>query len=671
MGEVENQLNIKGVNKFYKNFQALKDINLSIDSGEFVAILGESGSGKSTLLNVISGLDSLESGEITINGISTRNFSPKEWATYRNNFVGIVFQEYNLIDHLTVVENVELPLLLQGVSSKIAHQKALEKCKLLGLAKHAHKLPKKISGGQQQRAAIARALVTDPLVILADEPTGALDSENATIILDVLKVLSQDHIVILVTHDEEFAQQYATRIVLLEDGEIASDTNNKVISYEFTQGLNLKSPNMRLKVMWKFAKNNLLKRKFRTLFTSLTMSFGLISIFLIIFLVNGIRTEVTGVISSIIPKDQYFINSELTNATLTDTQLQFVQNQDLVNEAYFQYSLVTFSNEVMVQYDAETYYKQNDYSLYGIPTNEKNFFYRNKLIGTYPQNENEVIISSGLAEELLGFSIQEKELPQVVDLLKQKSITVDRISNTSEINETFNITGVLYNTQLISYTLNTKLEKMAQTLPDTEDDSYYQQSSVDKTGIVVYFNSNKTDKINQFEDILTSNGLVLKNPVKVIFGAINDFFDTILYVLVGTASISLIVSGILVGLMIYISVLERIKEIGVLTSLGARKANIRHLFIFESGFIGLLSSTIALVISLVITWIINMIFDNTIGALFRFFNIGLLSHLKLLHIDIISIVVVLALSILYSIICGFIPAFLASRLKAVEALRKE
>src|SRR5690554_367718 len=170
MSKEKSMLTVKSLNKFYGNFQALKDINFKVESGELVVILGESGSGKSTLLNVISGLDELNSGEITINGISTREFNHKDWAIYRNHYVGFVFQEYNLVDHLSVVENVELPLLLQGVNASIARNRALEKCRLLGLGKHTHKLPKKISGGQQQRVAIARALVTEPKVILADEP---------------------------------------------------------------------------------------------------------------------------------------------------------------------------------------------------------------------------------------------------------------------------------------------------------------------------------------------------------------------------------------------------------------------------------------------------------------------------------------------------------------------
>ncbi len=668
-----SQLNLKGVNKYYGKLHALKNINLVVEEGEFLGILGESGSGKSTLLNVISGLDTLDSGEITINGITTRDFSKKEWAIYRNHYIGFVFQEYNLVDHLTVVENVELPLLLQGTDPSVARERALQKCKILGLSKHVHKLPKKISGGQQQRAAIARALVTEPKVILADEPTGALDSENARIILDILKVLSKDHIVILVTHDEEFAEAYSTRLIRLEDGVIVSDSNTKKIGYESTSQLDLKRPNMRLKVLWKFAYNNLKKRLVRTFFTSLTMSLGLIAIFLIIFLVNGIRTEVTDVIKEIIPEDQYYITSEMNHANITDEEYDFVVAQSIVSEAYFDTTLIPLTNQLIEYYkDGEEYYQVANYSIRSIPLNERNFIYRNNLIGNYPQDENEVIITSGLASELVGSSINENELDRALDYIKQnEKLTIVRLSSETLLNEDFDVVGIIYNKQPVSYALHTKVDELKQQITEEDIQWYYGAPLEDRSNLTVYLSTDNEDRIEDFEDLLFENGLILNNPVKIIFSTIDDFFDTILYILVGTASISLLVSGILVGLMIYISVLERIKEIGILTSIGARSSNIRNLFIFESGFLGFLSSFIALFISLFFTWMINAIFNRTIGNLFRVLNMNIFDQFKLLHVDIIAILVVFGLSIIYSILCGLIPAYKASRLNAIEALRKE
>lgn len=669
-------LSLKNVNKYYKtssnNFHALKDINLFVEEGEFVAILGESGSGKSTLLNVISGLDTYESGDITINGISTKDFSKKEWAIYRNNYVGFVFQEYNLVEHLTIAENVELPLLLQGVKPKEARRRALEKCALLGLKKHTHKKPKKVSGGQQQRAAIARALVTEPKVILADEPTGALDSENAKIILDILKALSKDHVVILVTHDEENAHNYANRIVTLEDGNIISDSNENLNHFVHSSDLDLKRPSMNLKVLWKFAKNNVSKRFIRTMFTACTMAIGLISIFLITFLINGIKTEVTDLISSIIPEDQYFITSEVRDAIISDEKYEQVKNMEEISEAFFQYNIRPLVNKPTDEDDnVIKYYQPENYDLIGIPKSEKNFFYNSKLTGQYPKTENEIIITSSLAEKIIGIAnIKKDNLDDAFNLVKDKTFTVERVSISKELNEEFKIVGIIHSTYQQVFSFNSKLEKIAQDITE-EDMQMYGRQAVDKSSIIVYLNINRQKDIDNFKDTLADDGLVLKNPVKIVYGTIDSFFDTVLYILVGTASVSLVVAGILVGLMIYISVIERIKEIGILTSLGAKGSNIISLFLFESGFIGFLSSFIALVFSVLISLLINNIFNSTIGELLRTLKISQLDTFKLLHIDYITILIVFGISILFAMLSGLIPAILASRLKAVEALRKE
>lgn len=678
-------LTLKHVNKYYtesNNFHALKDINLHVEAGEFVAILGESGSGKSTLLNVISGLDTYQSGDIVIGGVSTQQFNKKEWAIYRNHYVGFVFQEYNLVDHLTIVENVELPLLLQGVSAKEARKRALEKCQLLGLKNHTHKIPQKVSGGQQQRAAIARALVTEPKVILADEPTGALDSENATIILEILKKLSKTHVVILVTHDEEYANTYASRIVKLEDGKIISDTNPNEVKYQINNELNLKRPNMKAKVLFKFARNNIGKRKFRTLFTSATMSIGLISIFLIIFLVNGIRTEVTNFVYQLIPKDQYMINSEVRNADLNQEHLDLVRELDEIDEAYFQYTLYPYLNREEGNYQDEQgreikYYERSHYTLTGIPSKRTNFNYKNDLVGRYPKSENEIIVTSKLVEKLININnINQKDLQDAFEMVQNETITIERISLSEELNEEFTIVGIIYGNGQDVFALNSKLEQLHNSLSDDDKVIYEDHPDLDpfnlnRSHITVYLNVSKSNAIEKLENTLYDEGLVLRNPVKMVYGSINQFFDTVLAILVGTAAVSLVVSGILVGLMVYISVIERVKEIGILTSIGARASNIRNLFIFESGFIGLLSSFIALLIALLLTLLINSIFNNTIGAIIRGLNIAQLEGFKLLHIDTVAIILVFFVSIFYAVLCGLIPAFLASRLKAIEALRKE
>lgn len=672
MAENRSVLNVTGLDKYYGSYQALRNINLTIEEGELVAILGESGSGKSTLLNVISGLDTFERGEITINGVSTRNFSHKEWAIYRNHYVGFIFQEYNLIDHLTVVENVELPLLLQGEKAIVAREKALEKCRLLGLSNHTHKLPNKISGGQQQRVAIARALVTEPKVILADEPTGNLDSENAKIILDVLKVLSKDHIVILVTHDEEFATEYATRIVTLEDGRIISDTVNKQMRYEISQPLNLKRPNMKPKVLWKFAKNNLLKRLMRTFFTSVTMSLGLIAIFLIVFLMNGIRTEITSFLRRYIPKDQYIIQSIIHSGELSETDVDYIVNQSIVSDAYFPFTLQPIKTKQNSQSD--NIYEREPFVLQTLPLEQHNFNLDYLLVGDYPDGENKVIITRGLAESLLKHTIKENEIDAIIKNMRSNdfSIRIERVSVSQEVEEDFYVVGIVNRNDQAVYMLHTKMEELLTHL--TQEDIYefyYGVRVVDRSSLHVFLNTDDDGKIEKFSNNLADNDLILTNSSQQFYKTIDNFFNTVLKILVSTAGVSLVISGILVGLMIYISVLERVKEIGILTAIGARRSNIRSMFIFESGFIGFLSAFIALVISMLIAMLINAIFNSTIGRLFKLYRITIFEQAKLLHIDGLTIVIVFLISILYAVICGLIPSYMSSRLRAIEALRKE
>ena len=222
-------LELKGIRKEYKtgNFvqKALDGVDLDFRDNEFVAILGPSGSGKTTMLNIIGGLDRYDSGDLIINGTSTKNYKDRDWDTYRNHTIGFVFQSYNLISHQTVLANVELALTISGVSKWERKKKALRVLKQVGLREHAKKKPNQLSGGQMQRVAIARALVNNPDILLADEPTGALDSTTSVQVMDLLKEVAKDRLVVMVTHNPNLANTYATRIVNIEDGRIVSDSD--------------------------------------------------------------------------------------------------------------------------------------------------------------------------------------------------------------------------------------------------------------------------------------------------------------------------------------------------------------------------------------------------------------------------------------------------------------
>ena len=222
-------LNLKNIFKDYisgnLSVRALKGVNLAFRQKEFVAILGPSGCGKTTLLNIIGGLDEYSHGDLVIDGKSTKKFNDHDWDTYRNHRVGFVFQTYNLIAHQSVLSNVELSLTLSGISKGERRKRAVEALTKVGLADQINKKPNQLSGGQMQRVAIARAIVNNPHIILADEPTGALDTETSVQVLEILKNISKDHLVIMVTHNPELAKRYATRIIRLLDGEVQSDSN--------------------------------------------------------------------------------------------------------------------------------------------------------------------------------------------------------------------------------------------------------------------------------------------------------------------------------------------------------------------------------------------------------------------------------------------------------------
>ena len=275
--------------------QALDDVSIAFRDNEFVSILGPSGSGKTTMLNIIGGLDHYDSGDLIIDGISTKQFKDRDWDAYRNNRIGFVFQSYNLIPHQTVLANVELALTLSGVSREERHQRAKEALERVGLADHIDKKPAQLSGGQMQRVAIARALINDPEILLADEPTGALDSKTSVQIMGLLTEIADDRLVIMVTHNPELAEQYSTRIVNLADGRITSDSNPYVPTQEEIAGASAKPArrtSMSFLTALALSANNLLTKKGRTIMTAVAGSIGIIGIAAILALANGVNNYI-------------------------------------------------------------------------------------------------------------------------------------------------------------------------------------------------------------------------------------------------------------------------------------------------------------------------------------------------------------------------------------------
>ncbi len=336
--------------------RALKGIDINFRESEFVAILGPSGCGKTTLLNIIGGLDRYTSGDLQINGKSTKSFNDEDWDTYRNHSIGFVFQSYNLIQHQTVLSNVELALTLSGVSKKERRKRAIEALKKVGLENQIHKKPTQMSGGQMQRVAIARALINDPDILLADEPTGALDTETSVQIMDLLKEISKDKLIIMVTHNPDLAETYSNRIIRCLDGEVISDSNpfepnekdkeNEKVRLENTKEKGKKS--MSFSSAFSLSINNLRTKSARTFLTAFAGSIGIIGIALVLALSNGIQVYIDRIQEDMllsypmtVEKQTFDLESVMTSFTgMTTEMVEGLENQEegkvYVNESLMQ-----------------------------------------------------------------------------------------------------------------------------------------------------------------------------------------------------------------------------------------------------------------------------------------------------------------------------------------------
>lgn len=325
-------LELKNINKSYKtgNFvqHALKNVDLSFRKNEFVAILGPSGSGKTTLLNIIGGLDRYDSGDLIINGKSTKKFKATEWDSYRNNCVGFIFQSYNLINHISVLENVEMALTLSGYKRKNKKEKALEALEKVGLKDHAYKKPNQLSGGQMQRVAIARSLVNDPDIILADEPTGALDSATSVQIMNLIKEIAKDKLVIMVTHNPELAKDYANRIIEFKDGEILSDSNPINSEEENLGKVHIKKTVLSYLSAIHLSFNNIKTKKGRTFLTAFAASIGIIGIALILSLSNGFQLQIDKFEKSTLSQMPITISSQAMQMDESTLEEQMQTNTD-------------------------------------------------------------------------------------------------------------------------------------------------------------------------------------------------------------------------------------------------------------------------------------------------------------------------------------------------------
>lgn len=758
-------LKIKNISKSYKTGDfvqnALKNINLEFRESEFVAILGPSGSGKTTLLNIIGGLDKYDEGDLIINNKSTKKYKNKDWDAYRNNCIGFIFQNYNLISHINILQNVEIGLTLSGVKSKKRRKKALELLEKVGLKDHIHKKPNQLSGGQMQRVAIARALANDPKIILADEPTGALDSKTSVQIMELIKEIAKDKLVIMVTHNPELAKEYATRIIEFKDGNLISDSNPIKDSEKNNDILNIKKTKMKFKTALNLSFNNIKTKKSRTILTAFASSIGIIGIALVLALSNGFQNKIDEFEKNTLSQMPININKEVSISNTSDNNNDIPINTKKYSDEKNVYPLVINGNlvhENKITKDYINYIKNIDNNLIGglvyNRTTNLNILYKNndkisifpsELLFPLPENtsgkedsiitDNFEVIAGKMSKEynelvllvdannnlnletLKALGYTEKEKVSFNDILNKEFKVIlnnDYYINTNgnymknndleklyknDNNITLKITGIIRGKEdndfgELSGTGLIYKEKLMTTIMTNNDNSdivkkqknidyslingeiFNENNSINDTlsllgassnpyAISIYPKDfNAKDKIlkyleNYNKDKKEEDKILFTDYAEMISSLSGGIMNGITIVLVAFSAVSLIVSSIMIGIIIYISVLERTKEIGILKALGARKKDITRVFNAETFIIGCTSGIMGILITELLCIPINIIIKN-------------LTKLdKVASLNPIHAIILILISIALTLIGGYIPAKIASKKEAVEALRTE
>lgn len=778
-------LELKNIKKSYKTGEfvqhALKGVSLTFDRNEFVCILGASGSGKTTLLNIIGGLDRYDSGDLIINNMSTKKFNDTLWDAYRNNCVGFIFQSYNLIGHLSVLENVEMSLTLSGVKDK--KEKALSALEKVGLKDHAYKKPNQLSGGQMQRVAIARAIVNDPEVILADEPTGALDTKTSKQIMELIKEISKEKLVIMVTHNSDLAKKYATRIIEVKDGEVINDSS-PLDKTKNKNNIEIKKTKMSFLTALKLSFNNIRTKKGRTFLTAFASSIGIIGISIILSLSNGFDKQVDIYQKNTLSNFPIMISK--STMTMNEKQMEEMMGSMMPGKGDYptekkiypfdinSYNLV-HTNKITSEY-IEYIENINDELISGISftratnlnllvkndsvvksvsTSELNMGVIPKEIdkedfmedafdlleGSYPKDVTDLVlvvdsknrvdtkILKALGEEIkseidfsniIGKEIKlvfnneyyarymnmfipntdynsvynnEKNLTlKIVGVVRAKEDnylgeiatsmnTLGNITDTSSMMSSNNIGSILYKNDLVEKVISVNSESEIVKEQEKSNTNVMSGEIIDdqsKNNMLLYLGSkdepfminiypkdfNSKDEIISYLDKYNQSKsdidkIVYNDLASTFISFGSKIMDAITIVLIAFSAVSLVVSSIMIGIITYISVLERTKEIGVLRSLGARKKDVSRVFNAETLIVGILSGLIGVLIARGLIIPVNIILKDLTG----------LNNVAIL--DPVHAVILIIISTTLTLIGGAIPAKMASKKDPVIALRTE
>ena len=763
-------LKLNNIKKDYKTGDfvqhALKGISLNFRENEFVAILGPSGSGKTTLLNIIGGLDRYTTGDLIIDGKSTKKFKDKDWDAYRNHAIGFVFQSYNLIGHISVLENVEMGMTLSGMGSSLRKKKALSLLEKVGLKEHAHKKPNQLSGGQMQRVAIASALANDPKIILADEPTGALDSKTSKQIMELIKEISKDKLVIMVTHNRELAESYATRIVEMKDGELINDS--KPFKDDKKSGnLKITKTAMSFLTALRLSFGNIRTKKGRTILTAFASSIGIIGIALILSLSNGFNIEVENFeqdslsqspimitnqtmqmdeetfneLKGSVEKNKYpddkevYAQDDITDTIvhtnkITEDYVNYIDSMNMDNVSGISYIKGTNINLISKNGDKYDLVFDNSSSnmmsqmtssvLPENPNDENSLISKNYdilagdisdeaglVLFVNSRNQVSASILEGLGfdenvsfEDLLNKEfkiaynddyykqigdnfIPETDLSKIYNSDDSITVKIMAIVRGKEDKELITGgSGLYYTDALVNEVINkNKSSEIVKAQKDADynvlthqkfDESFtkdtflgYLGADVVPSAIYIYPKDFETkDEIisylDDYNDGKNEEDVVQYTDMAEMISSLSgDIMDAITIVLIAFSSISLVVSSIMIGIITYISVLERTKEIGILRALGARKKDITRVFNAETFIIGIFSGVLGVVIAYFLTIPTNIIIENLSGL----DNVA--------KLNIVHAIILIIISLTLTVIGGAIPARMASKKDPVVALRTE
>lgn len=663
-------LELKDVKKYYKmpgggQYEALRGVNAKFDAGEMVAIVGESGSGKSTLMNTIGGLDSDFEGAILYEGKNLRDFSKKEMVNYHKKSIGFIFQNFNLIPHLDLIDNVSIAMTLSNADEKTRRARAEELLTQVGLKDHMHKKPDQLSGGQKQRVAIARALANDPDVIIADEPTGALDADTTDVILNMIRdIAASGKLVLMVTHSDKVAS-HCSRVLRIDQGQIVSDQEQKPLDHHLEQRTEVKIQQMSLFKAISLAFKNMKAKFGRNALVSTGMGIGIMSVILMLSLGKGVTSYVSGQMNT-------YSNPLVAEIQKTSSQkmrqqgMQAQQTGDKAALAKQQQknmaslsgtsSASAFSKQDLKKLEKIAHVKklQKGYSAISLGTNQLKYGKKTASMiylktvndgiaksevkkGRLPKaGKDEVMIDSGSADNL-GKKILGKKVKASLQI------------GTKTITKTVKVVGI--------YEASGSGQVSTLLLPYSDLAKIFKDNGLTLKANVVYLTATDKQYTSSIKQAAKDKGFAGSMQEQM-----TEMFDSILsvltYVLTAIAAVSLLVSAIMILVVLNISVVERTQEIGVMKALGARRKDIRRIFSSEAFLLGLASG----IVGIALTWLLAQGINSFTQSAFKAAVVSLTPQYALTG---------LIISIVISMIAGILPANHASKLDPVEALRKE